>query len=225
MLNKFIADLQTNPRLRLWLTLIAASIGLYSLLILRDSLQSAEQTYNQTARAVGRLQTQLKQTEWPQRLVPAQALAVQLESRLWQAPTAGLAQAGLQDWLNAALTQAKVTRPQVSVTIIDEITSTNDSAIPNSAPAIDGATPPDLWKVKAKVGFDFNQITLFDFLNRLQTHDKLLVIDSLSIRKEPLAHVEIDVFAYFQKQSLTDKPSVVATAKPAIPAVAAAVSP
>jgi hypothetical protein len=218
MLNKFIADLQTNPRLRLWLALIAASIGLYGLLTLRDSLQSAAQTNSQTARAVGRLQAQLKQTEWPQRLLPAQALAMQLESRLWQAPTAGLAQAGLQDWLNAALTQAKVTRPQVTVTVIDEITSANDGTAP--PPPVTGTastTPPDLWRVKAKVGFDFNQITLFDFLNRLQTHDKLLVIDILSIHKEPLAHVELDVFAYFQKQTLTDAKSATPAASPAVP--------
>jgi hypothetical protein len=219
MLNQLKTDLQTNPRLRLWLALIAGSMGIFGILTLRDELQNAEQQQRLAARAVSRLQGQLAQTEWLKRLPAAQAQAVQLESRLWQAPTGGLAQAALQDWLNTALAQTKATRPQITVTVLDEIvtgTETPNTVLPTPA-AADGtaATPPDLWKIKAKVGFDFNSTSLLEFLRSLENHDKQIVIDSLTVRKEPLSHVELELLAYFQKQTPTDKPAAAAAASQA----------
>ena len=203
MLNNFLNDLRTNSRLRLWLALIVGAIGLYGVLLLRDALHNAEQQQRAVAQSVTRLRAQLAQPEWLERLPPAKILAVQLESRLWQAPTAGLAQAALQDWLNATLLQSQATKPQITVTVIDEISMGGDST-PTTPPAVaDGAptTPPDLWKIKAKVGFDFTPASLLAFLSRIENHDKQLIVDDLNVRKEPLSHVEVELLAYFQKQT------------------------
>lgn len=203
MLNNFLNDLRTNSRLRLWLSLIVGAIGLYGVLLLRDALHNAEQQQRAVAQSVTRLRAQLAQPEWLERLPPAKILAVQLESRLWQAPTAGLAQAALQDWLNATLLQSQATKPQITVTVIDEISMGGDST-PTTPPAVaDGAptTPPDLWKIKAKVGFDFTPASLQAFLSRIENHDKQIIVDALNVRKEPLSHVEVELLTYFQKQT------------------------
>ena len=212
MLNDFLNDLRNNPRLRLWLALILVVIWLYGLLTLREALQSAEQQQSSIARGVTRLRAQLTHPEWVQRVAPAKTLAVQMESRLWQAQTAGLAQAALQDWLNTALAHAKVTRPQITVSVIDEAGSAGgDGSAPTTSPAssvsVDGApaTPPDLWKIKAKLGFDFTAPTLLEFLNRIENHDKQIIVSSLKVQKEPMSHVEVELLAYFQKQAATDK--------------------
>lgn len=209
MLNNFLNDLRTNSRLRLWLALIVGAIGLYGVLLLRDALNSAEQQQRVVAQSVTRLRAQLAQPEWLERLPPAKILAVQLESRLWQAPTAGLAQAALQDWLNATLLQSQATKPQITVTVIDEVVMSGESSPAAAAPlaAADGnpSTPPDLWKIKAKVGFDFTPASLLAFLSRIENYDKQLIVDALNVRKEPLSHVEVELLAYFQKQTTPGK--------------------
>jgi hypothetical protein len=204
MFNTLKADLQGNPRLRLWLALIVGAIGLYSLLVMREALQNAEQRERAASLAIGRLRAQLGQAEWLERLAPAQVMRAQMEGRLWQAPTGGLAQAALQDWLTAALAQAKATKTMLTVTVTDEITADASTAAPAPAGAAgDGTapTPPDLWKIKAAVGFDFDQTSLFDLLQRIEKHDKHLVVNALSVRKEPPSRVEIELLGYFQKQA------------------------
>lgn len=202
MFNTLKADLQSNPRLRLWLALIVGAIGLYSLLLMREMLQNAEQKERAASLAISRLRAQLGQAEWLERLPPAQVMRTQLEGRLWQAPTGGLAQAALQDWLTGALAQAKATKTLMAVTVVDEITGDASTPAPAGA-AGDGTapTPPDLWKIKATVGFDFNQTSLLDLLQRIETHDKHLVVNALSVRKEPVSRVEIELLGYFQKQA------------------------
>lgn len=211
MLNNLLNDLRSNPRLRLWLALIVGVMGLYGVLLLRDALHNAEQQQRAVAQSVARLRAQLVQTEWLERLPAAKIMAVQLEGRLWQAPTAGLAQAALQDWLNAMLLQSKASKPLITVTVLDEITAGDGNAPPVSTPAgtalADGApaTPPDLWKIKAKVGFDFTPESLLTFLSRIENHDKQIIVDALNVRKEPIPHVEVQLFAYFQKQRVAAK--------------------
>ena len=220
MLNSLLNDLRNNLRLRLWLALIVGALGLYGILLLKDALHNAVQQQQAAAQSVGRLQAQLAQTEWLERLPAANILAVQLEGRLWQAPTAGLAQAALQDWLNASLVQSKATKPLITVTVLDEITAGGDNnAAPFSPPAAtaDGtpATPPDLWKIKAKVGFDFTQESLLAFLSLIESHEKQIIIETLNVRKEPVPHVEVQLLAYFQKQAQTViTPTAADAAKP-----------
>lgn len=213
MWTDLLNHLRGNPRLRWWLALIVGVMGLYGVLLLHDALQVAERQYNGLAQSISRLEAQSRQTEWLARVAPAKAVAVQLEGRLWQAPTAGLAQAALQDWLSAALVDAKATKPLISVTVLDEIATgsadggAGSSGQPNPSPGAGGAaaTPPDLWKVKAKLGFDYTAPTLLALLSRIENNDKQLIVDVLTVRKEPLAHVELEVMAYFQKQAGPDK--------------------
>lgn len=221
MLNTLLNDLRSNARLRLWLALIFGALGLYGILHLRDTLQNTEQQQRVTALNITRLRAQLNQTEWLDRLAPAQTTSVQMESRLWQAPTAGLAQAALQDWINAALTQAKAGKPQVTVTVVDEMVNASGGAAPAaatpSAPVgADGApsTPPDLWKIKAKIGFAYTAPSLLDFLSNLANHDKQVIVVSLNVRKEPLPQAEAELVAYFQKQTIADKTAIAPVLRP-----------
>ena len=201
MLNKLLNDLRSNARLRLWLALIVGVIGFYGMLLLRDALLDAEQVHRTTALNITRLRAQLTQAEWLERLPPAKTMAVQMETRLWQAPTAGLAQAAFQDWINNALMQAKAGRPQVAVTVVDEIVEGGNGVGADSA----SATPADLWKIKAKIGFAYTAPSLLDFLSTLASHDKQVVVVALSVRKDPMPQVEAELVAYFQKQAVPEK--------------------
>jgi hypothetical protein len=199
MFDNFLSQLRNTPRLRWGILLIVGIAWFYSVLLLRDSLQDHIQQQRNSAQAIARLRAQLSQPEWVARVLPAKVIAVQMETRLWQAATSGLAQAAFQDWLKATLAKAGVSNPQISVTMIDE-------AIPNPAsPSPDGiaGTPAiavsDLWRVKAKVSFELNAATLMDLLNRIETHDKQTVLELLNVRKEPSSRVDMELYGYFQK--------------------------
>ncbi len=193
-LSSLLAGVKANPRLRLGLWLIVGIAWLYGVLLLRDEVRRAASDHQALASNVARIQAQAKQTEWPARVEPAQALQLELESRLWRESTIGLAQAAFQDWLNQAVQQANLTRPVVSV-----------AAQEQSAPEKDvtGATETglkgDIWKVSAKVGFDFTPKGLYALMGRLAGHDKQIVVETLVVRGAPVPRAEMVLVAHFQK--------------------------
>jgi hypothetical protein len=190
MLDNLLTQLRTNPRLRWGVALIIGIAWLYGVLLLRDAAQDQTQQQRAAAQSVARLRATLTQGQWAARLPAANALAVQLESKLWQAPTPGLAQAALQDWLGAALTRSGVVNRQISVTVLEETIAN----LGNSA-------PPGLWRVKAKLGFEYTAPSLLDFLSQLEANDRQSIVGVLTVRKEPSPRVELEVDAYFQKQA------------------------
>lgn len=198
MFDNLLNQLRDNPRLRWGAALIVGIFWLYSILLLRETLQEQEIQHRAATRSISRFRAQLAQPEWTARVIPAKIMAVQLEGQLWQAPTSGLAQAAFQDWLNATMVKAGVTRPQITVTVIDEIATDT----PNQNQDSGTTTPPDLWKIKAKLGFDFSAATLLDFMSQIENHEKQIIVDTLNVRKEPFSHVEMELYGYFQKQSV-----------------------
>ncbi len=197
MLENFLNQLRENPRLRWGVAMIVGLFWLYAILLLRETLQQQEQQHRASAQSLSRLRTQLTQTEWISRVVPAKTLSVQLEGRLWQAPTSGLAQAAFQDALNSAMVKAGVTHSQISVIVVDELETNTPNQNQDSATT----TPADLWKVKAKLGFDFNAAALLNFMSQIESHDKQITVAALKADKEPLNHVEVELVGYFQKQT------------------------
>lgn len=197
MLTNFLTQLRDNPRLRWGIALIVGISWLYAILVLRDNLQEQTRQHHATALAIVHLRAQLAQPEWLSRVTPARTMSVQMEGRLWQAPTSGLAQAAFQDWLNVAMIKAGVTRQQITVTVIDEIAAN----APNQNQATDSTTPADLWKIKAKLGFDYSAPTLLEFLSKIESHEKQIIVGTLNVRKEPMSHVEMELYGYFQKQA------------------------
>ncbi|MDP2829637.1 MAG: hypothetical protein Q8O37_13655 [Sulfuricellaceae bacterium] len=202
MPGNLLNQLRDNPRLRWGIALIIGIFWLYAILLLRESLQEHTQQQQTAAQAISRLRAQLAQPEWIERVLPAKTMAVQLEGKLWQAPTAGLAQAAFQDWLNAALLKVGAGNPQITVTVLDEaIASTPDQNQDAST-----GTPADLWKIKAKLGFGFSAASLMGFLSSIEDNQRQIIVNTLNVRKEPHSHVEMELYGYFQKQAAPTKP-------------------
>ena len=205
MMDDLLTQLSDNPRLRWGLALIVGMAWLYGVLVLRDEVADSQQRHRSATQAIARLQTQLAQPEWVGRAVSARAMAVQLEGKLWQAPTPGLAQSAYQDWLAGTLVKSGIGSPQITVAVVEDAPTAQGAApgvsalVVGDAPAM-SATPADVWKVKAKVTFEFNAPTLMDLLARLENHEKQTVINTLTVRKEPVPRAEMEVIAHFQKQ-------------------------
>lgn len=204
MLDNFLNQLRGNPRLRWGIALIVGIFWLYGILLLRDTLQDQEQQHRVTAQSVARLRTQLAHPEWTSRVIPAETKALQMEERLWQAPTSGLAQAAFQDWLNASSTQAGIIHPQITASVIEE-------AVANTTDQSDSAgitAPANLWKITAKLASDFSTQNFLSLMNLIENHEKQIIVVALNIRKEPTPRIEMELNGYFLKldAAANDKP-------------------
>lgn len=202
MLEDLFKQLRDTPRLRWGVAVIIGIAWLYAILLMNDNLHQLTQQHRAAVHALTRLNSLLAQSEWQARMTSSKIMVAQLEGSLWQAPTAGLAQAALQDELTATLNKVGATHSLISVTVIDEIVADAMEQNPQTATT---TTPRDLWKIKAKLGFDYDAPHLLAFLQQLETQDKKLVIEALSVHQAPTAHIEMEIVAYFQKQA--DKPS------------------
>lgn len=195
MQNEMLIQIRSNPRLRWGLWVIFAILWLYTILVLRDALQEKQDKHHAIIQSVSRLNAQLAQPEWISRAVSAKTMAVQMESRLWQAPTSGLAQAVFQDWLKTTLAQVGTNQSALTVIVLDSATSAGTVA---ASPGV--SVPADLWKVRATLSFEFNPENFTALMNEIEFGEKLVSIEALSIRKEPVPRVDMQLTAYFQKQ-------------------------
>ncbi len=204
MLNNFLIQLRENTRLRWGVALIVGTCWLYGLLLIQEALQAEARLHRSANLSLARTRAQLTQTEWLARVAPAKTLAVQLESRLWRAATPGLAQAAFQDTLKAATLKAAVARPQVNVTLVDEPAAESPNPTSNAS---DHSTPPDLWKVKAKVSFDFTAPGMLDVLRQIEGHDRQIVVAALNFTQAAPTRVDLELYAYFQKPAGSTVPT------------------
>ncbi len=196
MAEALLAQLRANARLRWGLALIVAIAWLYGVLELRDDVRDQTQQHSNLAQSVARLNTQLAQPEWTERAAAARAMAVQLEGRLWQAPTAGLAQSALQEWLMGTAVKVGLAPPQINIALVDDAVPASVTGASADTPT---ATPGNLWKLRARMVFEFNAPALVDLLARMENSDRQVVIKQLVVRKEPAPRVELEVLAFFQK--------------------------
>ena len=204
-MNTAVAELKANPRLRWGMWAIIGILWFYGILLLREAAQNETEAYLATSKKIAHIQGADTQTDWPSRLEAAQALRLSQENRLWREGTIGLAQASFQDWLSQTVQQANLPKAVVQKVAAQEETQgrgENDT----SFGTYESPLPAELWKVSAKLFFDFNPDTFYPFLDRIATHEKWIFVESLVIRGEPIPRVEINLVAYFQKpEPLNDK--------------------
>ncbi|OGA35405.1 MAG: hypothetical protein A3F75_11480 [Betaproteobacteria bacterium RIFCSPLOWO2_12_FULL_64_23] len=194
MLDQFLSELKSNPRLRIAVALVFAVLWFYLILTMRETLDRSAREYRSTSIKLGRLQSVMQQGDWTERLNAAKTLQAEMESALWRGDTLGLARAAFQDWLNQQMQRAAVSRPVISMG------TANEEATGGQAQA---ARIDDLWKVRAKLVFDFNPESLNKLLGQMTGNTHHVAIETLHITKAPIPRVELMASAYFQK---SDRP-------------------
>lgn len=190
MLDQLLSELKYNARLRIALSLVVAVLCLYLILAMREASDRSAREYRSNAIKLGRLQFAMKQGDWPQRLSAAKTLRAELESTLWRGDTLGLARASFQDWLNLQTQRASLTRAVIAMGTADEQAPSQQRQVSDT---------DDIWKVRAKLTFDFTPDGINKLLELMAASTHRVVIERLHVTKEPVARVEMTVLAYFQK--------------------------
>jgi hypothetical protein len=193
--DKYLAEFRGSLRLRLLLAGVVAILWLFAVINLRDLAIAKYTQFVGVERQIAKTKLQASQADWPQRLQAIKLLQVELEGRLWQNSTQGLAQAAFQDWLNQAAIRANLGRPAVTMLAVEDKA---DSGPSDNAPGT-GSPDANLWRVRAKIEFDFTQPGLMNLLKQVTMNPQQVVVESLNIRKEPVPRADMLLVANFQK--------------------------
>lgn len=194
-LKALFANLKANPRLRWGVLSIVGVLWFYSVLELRDAVQRKNEAYTALNKKIARMQGAAEQAEWPSRLKEAHAVQFTMEKRLWRESTIGLAQATINDWLTQLTQQANLTKVQL------QVAAQEDGGVKKGDGSDGVATPAgsDLWKVSAKLAFDFSPQSFYPLLGHIATNEKKVIVESLVIRSNPVPKAELLLVTYFRK--------------------------
>ncbi len=198
MLDQFLSEIKANPRLRIAVAFAIAVLWVYLILLLRDASDGSARSYRSASIKLAKLQSVMQQGNWTERMNTATTLQANMESALWRGDTLGLARASFRDWLNQQVQRAGVSRAVISM-------GSGDDQTPGDQ--VQSASVGDLWKVRAKLVFDFNPESLNKLLRQMTGDPHRVVIESMQITKEPIPRVEISASAYFQKSDRPPSPA------------------
>ncbi len=180
MFQSLLSELRQNFRLRLGVWVILALTMSYVVLVLNDYRKHLQQDYQEALTRLHQLHLIAKQTQWSQRAKQAQELRGQLEARLWQANSKGLAQAMIQSWLQEEVYFARIEEPRSQVETAQ--------VVPKH---------PQLWQVTAKLDGIFVPKRLQSLLSTIGQSRQLVIIERLDIRYSNTSRFTLVFSAYF----------------------------
>ncbi|HHB92594.1 MAG TPA: hypothetical protein ENK59_05210 [Thioploca sp.] len=150
-------------------------------MLLNDYQVKKLQNYKAVVERLSQLKTIANQSQWTDRAIEIQRVREQLQAKLWQANTKGLAQATFQQWLRTVSKQMNIKRLQVD-------------------PTLNVAKYTDVWQVTAKLRGQFNKQDLTKLLLEIANHPSIVVTEMLDVyeSRDQLKFVII-LKAYFRK--------------------------
>ena len=200
-LNAIIAELKVNQRLRLGLWAILGILWLYGLLELRDDVQHKGEAHSALSKKTAKLKSMVTQSEWHSRQAEALSLQLKLEPRLWRESSIGLAQATFNDWLNQLTQQSSLSKVLLVVAAKEDESGAEKSQSEAGNGARTETSSSNLWKVSAKLAFDFNPRTFYPFLTRITMNEKKIAVESLTIRSTPTPKADLQLVVYYVKST------------------------
>ena len=181
-LRPLAAELAANSRLRLGVWLILGILLFYGILVQADRLAAAQRDYAAEAGRLARAETLLAGRDWSALLEAERETHRALESKFWQAETAGLAQAKLQDALSGVVEGLDLHQPLFR------------SGVSQPVPGL-----PGIWRVQTRLDAAYRPGGELRALHALATHPKQLVVDRLHLRRRQRhdSHLSLILSAYF----------------------------
>jgi membrane protein implicated in regulation of membrane protease activity len=181
-------ELQQNARLRIGGWVVLLIILSYPILLLSDWKKAIQADYESVAAQKQRLEALAGRQEWVERVDAAKAVSVQMEGRLWNAESRGLAQADFQKWLDKLVKQAKINDARIRV-----------------EPAVDIAGHEGVWQTPATIEGPFDQQSFFDLLHAVEANEQLVSVEQLDILHQNKAQKQgrftLVLKAYFRGRS------------------------
>lgn len=177
--GRILAELKTNRRAAAGLLAIGCLAAGYGLLGLDDAIGGLRGSYADAARRLERQVESGRETEWLGRAAASGELRRSLEKRLWNSESEGMARADLQDWVTTNARAAGLEKVQVKIELVK--------------PA---GLPANFRQVTATINSLDTEVSLIAFLDRIKSEARLLVVDHLQVRTQPISTLEMKLVAY-----------------------------
>lgn len=170
----------TRNRLLRW-GLIAAAVILWAniTLLLFEATGHLQTKLAALAEERQRYEALAKDGQWPQRQAASEALAERALQRLWPAESEAIARADFQEWVLRMARESGLGRPTVRI----------ERSLAIKAPP--GSEP-----IAAQLSADFTPEALVEFLKRVSTGQRITVVTSLRVQKQPVPRVDAIVTAF-----------------------------
>jgi hypothetical protein len=179
LVGRLRAELKTNRRAALGLLAIGCLAAGYGFLGLGDAIDNLRGSYVEATYRLERQVAAGREREWPARAAASAEARRSLEARLWKGQSNGMARADLQDWVTTNAREAGLERVQVKIEL-----------------AKLKGLPANLREVTATITALDTEASLIAFLDRIKRETRLLVIDHLSVRTQPIPSLEMKLVAY-----------------------------
>lgn len=182
-MDKLTDQWKSSLILRLGTLGIIVVLVLNGILDLRQAIDDQIKRQQQLIGQIAKSQRYANDKDWPILAEKTNLTLVELESRLWRSPTAGLAQAALNDWLTGTIKTAGLTKAQIDIT---QDTRQNKESADN------------ITRVGARMTFEFTPATLAGWLGAVEQNSKQIIIERLLVRRQPIPRVEAQIVAPFR---------------------------
>lgn len=189
LFGNVISQARSNPRVGYGLCAIVIITLMTGLLYFDDLVESDQQAVMGLQHQQARLEALSREHDWANRHRMAEALSAQLQSRLWEAETDGLARAGFQDWLRGLAAKSGLNRVDVHV----EIESNSNNSL-------------KVRKMSATLSGSFTPHSLEELLDQLLRSSRMIIIDRLRIQHLPIPRIELMVATYLRPGTKADHP-------------------
>lgn len=189
-------EMVSNERLILMLAAMVVLVWLSALYGLWSVTAGMRAQLVASKTSLARLQAEVTSEAWPKRVEDSRALSAQLSGRLWEADTAGLAEASFEAWLRTHFGKNGAEPQQIQITR-------------SSALGRDGQPSPafvGVQRMTAKVLGPFDPAALTQVLADIVEADKFIVVDRMIIRAGANNRLEMDVSTFVRTAEARSMP-------------------
>jgi hypothetical protein len=186
----FERETQKNPRIHIGFLAILAILLLGLVFEVEDGDGHVQTQIDADAQQLATMRRLAGQVEWKSRREAVQRTRVQLESRLWEAESDGLAQANFQDLIGKFAKEANLQHVDAHVEII------------NASPGTQNYR-----EMSATVTGSFAAPSLQKFLASLEQDGHILVVDRLKVETAPVPRFEMLLSTYLRPNASTATPA------------------
>jgi hypothetical protein len=183
----FERETQKNPRIHLGFLGILAILLLGLVFQIEDGDGHVQVQIDADAQQLATMRRLAGQAEWQARRETVQRLRVQLESRLWEAESDGLAQANFQDLIGKFARDANIQHVDTHVEIVN--------ASPGSQ---------NYRQMSATVTGSFSAPAFQKFLASLDTDGHILAVDRLKVETTPVPRFEMLLSTFLRPNGQPD---------------------
>jgi len=187
--NRLLAQFRENGRLRVLLALVVFVVAFVKVLDLRDAVVEKRTEAQRAESEFRRWEAVAQESGWTERVAEMKQRRQAAEGWLWTGTTGQQAQLAVQEWLAGQMKGAKFNAVRVTGSVQPKgVANRAGEQVTGTQPL-----PPDIVPLRMGVAFELTPDSVERFAGLLDGSGKAFVIDSMTVRRQPMPRVEAEL--------------------------------